>query len=175
MFCSHCGKELKDGAKFCVACGNSISSVVDTSSRLSDRRGEKPSAGHYNKLRRYTCDTPAFDTLVPGLTAWLDSQEFDSQILNTEEGKTLVQVSKRGGWRKLIGMSTALNVLLDHDGAALTVEIGAGQWIDKAAVGSVSLFILWPLAVTAAIGAWNQTKMPEKVFTFIDQQLGKHT
>jgi len=85
-----------------------------------------------------------------------------------------VQVSKRGSWRKVIGMSTALNVLLDHDGTALTVEIGAGRWIDKAAAGSVSLF-LWPLAVTAAIGAWNQTKMPEKVFSFINQQLDKRT
>ncbi len=174
MFCSHCGKELKDGAKFCVACGNSVSSVVGTSSGLSDRRGEQPSTGHYNKLRRYTCDAPAFDTLVPSLTAWLDSQEFNCQALITQEGKTLVQVSKRGSWRKLIGMSTALNVLLDHDGTALTVEIGAGQWIDKAAAGSVSLF-LWPLAVTAAIGAWNQTKMPEKVFAFINQQLDKRT
>jgi hypothetical protein len=41
--------------------------------------------------------------------------------------------------------------LFQQSGETLTVEIGAGKWIDKAAVGTVSLFILWPLAVTAAV------------------------
>jgi hypothetical protein len=53
----------------------------------------------------------------------------------------------------------------------MTVEIGAGKWIDKAAVGTVSMFILWPLAVTAGLGAWEQMKMPEKVFDFIATRL----
>ena len=49
-------------------------------------------------------------------------------------------------------MSSALNVVFRHAGDSVQVEIGAGKWIDKAAVGTVSLFILWPLAVTAGIG-----------------------
>ena len=76
----------------------------------------------------------------------------------------LIQVRKQGTWRALVGMQTALNVILRTDGDEITVEIGAGQWLDKAAAGVVSLFILWPLAVTAAIGAWNQMQTPEKVF-----------
>lgn len=105
------------------------------------------------------------------LTGWLASQDFECQELKTEEGKTLIQFSKSGWWRKAIGMSTALNVLLDHEEGALTVEIGAGRWIDKAGAGVVGLAILWPLAVTAAIGAWGQAKMPEKIFDFIELQL----
>jgi len=169
MFCAQCGKELKDGVKFCASCGRSISIYGGSP---PDRRGGTPRAGHYQKVRRYSCDVDAFSSLLPALTKWLDSRQFDSQLLQTQEGKTLIQVSKRGGWRKLIGNSTALNVLLDHDNTALTVEIGAGRWIDKASVGIISIFILWPLAVTAAIGTWNQIKMPEKVFAYIDQELG---
>jgi hypothetical protein len=93
------------------------------------------------------------------------------QDLKTEEGATLIQVSQPGGWRKFVGMSTALNVILDQQGDDLTVEIGAGQWIDKAAAGAVSLFVLWPLAVTAAIGALNQMKMPQRVFARVDELL----
>ena len=170
MFCDQCGKELKDGARFCAGCGLAVAGGTSQSGLL-DRRGGAHE-GHYKKVRRYSCDADAFANLFPTFTKWLDSAKFDSQILQTQEGKTLVQVSKRGGWRKLIGMSTALNVLFDHDGSALTVEIGAGRWIDKAAVGTVSLFILWPLAVTAAIGVWKQMKMPEKVFAYINQELG---
>jgi hypothetical protein len=53
----------------------------------------------------------------------------------------------------------------------LTVQIGAGKWIDKAAAGTVSLFLLWPLAITAGFGAWQQMQMPEKVFDFIASRL----
>jgi hypothetical protein len=46
----------------------------------------------------------------------------------------------------------------------LKVEIGAGRWIDKATTGAVAYFILWPLAVASGIGAWQQVKMPGRVF-----------
>jgi hypothetical protein len=68
-------------------------------------------------------------------------------------------------------MSSALNIILDHRDDDLTVEIGAGQWMDKAAVGAVSLFVLWPLAVTAAIGVWSQMKLPEQIFSRLEEQL----
>jgi len=64
-------------------------------------------------------------------------------------------------------MSTSLNIVFRQDGDILNVEIGAGKWIDKAAVGTVSMFILWPLAVTAGFGAWEQMKMPDRVFGYI--------
>ena len=41
----------------------------------------------------------------------------------------------------------------------------------KAAAGTVSLFILWPLAITAGFGAWEQMKMPERVFDYIGSRL----
>jgi len=33
------------------------------------------------------------------------------------------------------------------------------------------MFILWPLAITAGYGAWEQMKMPEKVFDYIGTRL----
>jgi hypothetical protein len=56
----------------------------------------------------------------------------------------------------------------------LTVEIGAGKWLDKAAAGVVSLIVLWPLAVTAALGAWEQGNMPGRVFEFISKWVLRH-
>src|SRR5262249_25064473 len=102
------------------------------------------------------------------LQDWLKSESFDCQDLRTEQGGILIQVRQQGGWRAFVGMQTALNVILRQDGEEITVEIGAGQWLDKAAAGVVSLFILWPLAVTAGIGAWDQMKMPERGFARVN-------
>jgi hypothetical protein len=106
------------------------------------------------------------------LENWLRGQSFNLQDLKTEEGATLIQIQQQGGWRKLVGMEVALNIVLHQHEEELTVEIGAGRWYDKVSVGVVSLFGLWPLAITTAIGVWSQQKkMPERIFGQVDHFL----
>lgn len=125
------------------------------------------------KTKTYRVAELDLGELVDDLTGWLSSEGFNTQVLSAEDGSTVVQVAKQGTWRKFVGMSTALNVALRHHHPSLVVEIGAGRWMDKAAAGTVSLFLLWPLAVTSAFGAWSQLKMPEKVLDRLDGYLGQ--
>ena len=37
--------------------------------------------------------------------------------------------------------------------------------------GAVGLFIAWPLAVTAGIGAYRQKKLPEEIFEVVERYL----
>ncbi len=83
----------------------------------------------------------------------------------------LLQVRKKGSWRKFVGMATALNIVLHQSGEEMKVTVGEGQWLDKAIVGTVSVFVLWPLAITAGIGAWQQNQMPDRVLSFIQDTL----
>jgi hypothetical protein len=124
-----------------------------------------------SKSRRYSCRPADAPIVIADVKSWLDSQGFDLQQLPTEADSVLLQIKKRGGWRDLVGMATSLNVVFSQSADTLTVEIGAGKWIDKAAVGTVSMFILWPLAVTAGIGAWEQMKMPDKIFEHVGSRL----
>lgn len=124
-----------------------------------------------SKSRRYSCRRADAPIVIADVKSWLDAQGFDLQQLPTEADSVLLQIKKRGGWRDLVGMATSLNVVFSQSADTLTVEIGAGKWIDKAAVGTVSMFILWPLAVTAGIGAWEQMKMPDKIFEHIGSRL----
>ncbi len=102
---------------------------------------------------------------------WLEESGFKQQRLTTEDGGTLIQIEKIGGWKKLVGMSTALNIIMHQVENTVNVQIGAGRWADKAVVGAVSMVVLWPLAVTAGFGAWQQAKMPERIFGYIDNFL----
>ena len=108
-----------------------------------------------------------FPDLIASTQSWLAGEGFKCQKLQTEDGGTLLQIEKVGGWRKFLGMSTALNIVFHQVENTVNVEIGAGRWIDKATTSAVAYFILWPLAVTAGIGAWQQLKMPERVFAHI--------
>jgi hypothetical protein len=113
--------------------------------------------------RSFMCPPSKFENLISSTQVWLASQDFECQRLTTEDGQ-LLQIQKKGGWRKFVGMSTALNIAFRQVESTVNVDIGAGRWIDKAAVGTVSIFFLWPLALTTAFGAWQQTNMPESIF-----------
>ena len=114
--------------------------------------------------KSFSCPGARFPDLITSTQSWLSGEGFKCQKLQTEDGGTLLQIEKVGGWRKFVGMSTALNLVFRQVENMVNVEIGAGRWVDKATTGAVAYFILWPLALAAGIGAWQQLKMPERVF-----------
>jgi hypothetical protein len=158
-FCGQCGAQMAAGSRFCASCGASL-----------PEQGPQQ-APRAAKTRRYALAASEGPRLIADVKTWLDGQGFDSQQLPTETQGVLLQIKKRGGWRDFVGMSTSLNVVFYQAEDSLTVEIGAGKWIDKAAGGAVGMFLLWPLAFTAGFGAWQQIKMPDKIFEFIGSRL----
>ena len=130
--------------------------------------GPRPSGN--SKSRHYACPQSAATQLIADLKRWLDGEGFALQQMNTDGEGVLLQIKKRGNWRDFVGMSTSLNVVFYQAKDTLTVEIGAAKWIDKAAVGAVGCFVLWPLAIPAAYGAWEQMKMPERIFKYIGER-----
>jgi hypothetical protein len=105
--------------------------------------------------------------LVQSLADWYRAQKFDVQVLDLPQGGVVIQARQDETWRNLLGVSSALNVALRRQGDSLQVEIGAGKWVDKAVAAGAGLFLLWPLLFTAAYGAWQQSKLPQRTFEFI--------
>lgn len=172
--CPQCRVRVEAGSRFCRACGSALGEsggsrvpaplTVPAPNQAVRKEGAK-------KCCQYVCTPADAPQLIADVKGWLNAQGFDTQQMNAENQSLLLQIKKRGGWREFVGMSTSLNIVFQQLGDTLTVEIGAGKWIDKAAAGTVSMFILWPLAVTAGIGAWEQAKMPEKIFDYIGTRL----
>lgn len=168
--CPRCQIQVEAESLFCQKCGAPLKQQAGAVSHGT------ADGDHVQKIpgstsRRYTCPEEDAVRLIQDVKGWLDSQGFDTQQVSADDQSLLIQIKKRGGWRDLVGMATSLNILFHQSNDTLTVEIGAGKWVDKAAVGTVSLFILWPLAITAGMGAWEQMKMPDKVFDFIGSRL----
>jgi len=172
--CAQCNTKIEPGSKFCKNCGAPVSAtgrgpVPPTSGPEPPPEEDLPTVPG-SKTHKYICAPADTARIITDVKGWLESQSFDSQQVRDSKG-VLLQIKKRGAWRDFVGMSTSLNILFHQAGETLIVQIGAGKWIDKAAAGAVSLLILWPLAITAGYGAWEQTKMPEKIFEFIGSRL----
>lgn len=106
--------------------------------------------------------------LATHLERWLDSEGFEFQRLQ-ERNTLAIQARKGGAWRNVVGMSSALTVKLENKGRNLDVEIGAAKWIDKAGAGIFWTIVFWPVALTSVYGAYDQMKLPSRIFGEIEQ------
>ena len=168
MCCPKCGKEQEEGAKFCTSCGVEMALY----------QGVGQTGLHGWETRCFPCTTEKFHGLLADLKDWLISQNFNCQQITGEDRGTIdkytvLQVAKKGGWRKFAGMSTALNIVLYQKPNHIIVEIGAGRWIDKALVGAAAFPLLFwfpPLAFAAGFGTWQQIKLPKKIYQYISEK-----
>ncbi|MCH5269177.1 MAG: zinc ribbon domain-containing protein [Lachnospiraceae bacterium] len=73
------------------------------------------------------------------------------------------------GWKKISGMTKALQVQLISADNCVVVNCDFGNWSDKVGAGVVGYFLFAPLAVTAAVGSVQQSKLPDQVFEEIEK------
>lgn len=82
----------------------------------------------------------------------------------------LVQAKEASTWKKFTGLGSALQVQIIPSGASeVLVNIGQGKWADKAGAAAVGLFVFAPLAITSAVGAYRQNKLPAEIFECIEK------
>lgn len=125
-------------------------------------------------MQSFHCPQSLYQDLLSSTQNWLANEGFEHQRLATEDKGILLRVEKHGEWKKWVGMSTALDIVFHQIDDTVNVQIGSGRWADKAVVGAVSMVVLWPLAVTASLGAWEQAKMPERIYEHIAIFLSQH-
>ena len=115
-------------------------------------------------------------TEVSGIVTRLENffrteKGMEVQSSQTTDGYVMQASQPKDGWKTLTGMRLAIAVQMAVMGDKLNVSIGEGQWSDKIGAGAVGLFIAWPLAITAGMGALKQKKLPGEVFQVIENTI----
>ena len=87
----------------------------------------------------------------------------------------ILQVQERyeEGWQKTLstftGMDTAATVSFKVEGDGLSLSVGGGKWLDKAAVAGVgAVMSAGLLFIPAGIGAFKQSKLLQDILTHIE-------
>lgn len=121
--------------------------------------------------RVYVLNGTDMQTVAERVEAFL-KEEKNMEVQGVPSGESyLIQATQKDTLRTIAGMRLATTVQMTVSGDNLNVTIGEGQWADKLGAGAVGLFIAWPLAVTAGIGAYKQKKLPEEILNLIGQVL----
>lgn len=121
--------------------------------------------------RVYVLNGTDMQTVAERVETFL-KEEKNMEVQGVPSGESyLIQATQKDTLRTIAGMRLATTVQMTVSGDNLNVTIGEGQWADKLGAGAVGLFIAWPLAVTAGIGAYKQKKLPEEILNLIGQVL----
>lgn len=108
-------------------------------------------------------------TIVTRLEGFFRSEKgMEVQSSQTTEGYVMQASQPKDGWKTISGMRLAVTVQMTVMGNQLNVMIGEGEWSDKLGAGAIGLFVAWPLAITAGIGAFKQKKLPAEIFQVIE-------
>lgn len=76
---------------------------------------------------------------------------------------------KADGWKKFAGLSKPIQIQLVKADYTVIVKCDFGKLSDKIDAGGVGIFVFAPMAVTSAIGAVTQLKLPQDVLAEIEK------
>lgn len=105
---------------------------------------------------------------VKEVQEYFSAQGYETQVLGIAPDM-LVQVRTRSTLRTVTGMASAMTAQFRRSQDGVIVRLGAQRWADKAAVGAVGTVVFAPLLVTAAYGAWKQSRLPDQFWRIIDK------
>jgi hypothetical protein len=95
------------------------------------------------------------------------SQDYQVQHFGSKD-RMVVQLKMGSQLEAVIGMQAALTLTLERFPSGIIARVGQQQWVDKAAAGAIGMLLLWPLAVTAGVGAIRQASLESQVFGMLD-------
>ena len=95
------------------------------------------------------------------------SQDYQVQHFGNKD-RMVVQLKMGSQLEAVIGMQAALTLTLQRFPRGVVATVGQQQWVDKAAAGAIGMLLLWPLAVTAGVGAIRQASLESQLFSMLD-------
>ena len=119
--------------------------------------------------RFYRSDNLSIERLATDLENFFRGQGYQVQQIGNND-QVMVQLKKGSEIEAIIGMQAALTVTIQRTSGGVLVAVGQHKWVDKAAVGAVGIAVpaLWPLLLTAGLGAVRQASLASKVLTILD-------
>ena len=101
-----------------------------------------------------------------------EDKSLEAEGVACGEDSYFIQARVREDWKKFVGLDQAVQIRLTRYGQSLTVDVGAGKWVDKIGGAVVGRLLFAPLLVTSAIGAVMQGLLPGEIFSCVERTLG---
>lgn len=119
------------------------------------------------------CNGVTVEKIGEHLVTWFqNTKNMVSEGGRAQGGGYFVQAKdQEDGWKKISGLTKAIQVQLMKADNNVIVNCDFGKWSDKIGAGAVGMFLFAPLAATAAFGAVKQSQLPNEIFAEIERYI----
>jgi hypothetical protein len=123
-------------------------------------------------IERIYQTTATAEELARALADHFRTQEFEAQVFQTSQGRTVMQARKESLWRQLLGVTYALTVVITPGEGQLSISLGGHEWVDAAVSGAIGLVAVPPVLLGTAYGIWKENQLDQEVWQVIDKEVG---
>ena len=123
-----------------------------------------------NVERIYTTTLSA-EELAQALAEHFRSQDFETQVFQTDGDRVAMQARKESLWRQVLGVAYAMTVLITPREGKLSIELGGHEWVDTAVSAGIGLVAVPPVLLGTAYGIWRQNRLDQEVWQVIEARV----
>lgn len=116
-------------------------------------------------------------SLIPAIAARIESifstEGFEVQNQSLLSGAAEISITKGGTFKAVLGMRTALKVMLKPQGGQILFDAGVGIIGQQAIPTIISVLIYWPVLLTQIWGLIKQSQLDDKALAIAEEVIGQ--
>jgi hypothetical protein len=105
---------------------------------------------------------------------YFKNEGFDVNGVLLMSGGYDISVSRGNMFKAVLGMKTALKILIRPQGGQIAIEAGVGVFGQQAIPTVISMLFFWPVLVTQLWGIVQQSNLDEKAIEIAENSIRQH-
>lgn len=127
--------------------------------------------GTINKTRMFNTSPNAIEAVVSDIKETLRTEGYEVDALSLFSGGFDISITKGGVFKSIIGMKTALKVVIGLVSNGFVAEASVGIFGQQLIPSVISLLVFWPVIITQISGLVQQAQLGNHIFDIIQHSV----
>lgn len=123
----------------------------------------------FNTKKQLSGDVSLIPVIATELESYFKSQEYQVTVQNLYSGGCDISISNGGMFKAVLGMKTALKILLTPNSDGIYFEAGVGIFGQQIIPALITWYIAWPVLISQIWGLVKQSKLDDKALEITER------
>ena len=129
--------------------------------------------GAFNTQKTLNGDPSFIPTIAARIESDFSAEGFEVQNQSLLSGAAEISITKGGTFKAVLGMRTALKVMIKPQGGQILFDAGVGIIGQQAIPTIISVLIYWPVLLTQIWGLIKQSQLDDKALSIAEEVISQ--
>lgn len=125
----------------------------------------------FSSTRYFSVSPNLIQPIADDVARQLRADGYEVKICNLLADSLQISLSKGGMFKKVLGLQTALNLVLSNEGDSIKAVASVGIFGQQVIPAMIMLFITWPVILTQIVGLVKQSQLDDHVMDLIQSSI----